>query len=184
MKHLASACLVWMLVGCSTPGDVLEQARHGAALSSALSESLTAYTARTRALDEERERLLAKSRADALQFRLLDRQAEQVFSLAGQSGLTAQYQSLRASADVIAKARDDARAEALKYAQSLDTLMAPLPGIDKNLAAVSKEFSGLGTELSSSRKLKVVTNAFKDIKAAGSAASAPAPAASAASSPT
>jgi uncharacterized membrane protein YccC len=179
----ALVCLIVLLAGCSTPQPVLEQARNGAALTNALSQALTSYSERIAVLDAAREKLLSQRRARSLQFRFLDSNAAEVYKLAGRSELTAQYATLKASADTIAKARADAADDAAQYAKTLEQLMGPLPDINKNLAGVSKDFTALGTELNASEKLKLVSNAFKEIKGASSVASAPAPAASAASSP-
>lgn len=182
MKNCLGLATCFVLIGCTTPPVVLQQASQGALLTGEFAKAIATYEAHTKVLDAERREILLASKASSLQFRLADVNASQVFALAGQGQLTSVYGQLRNSSDTIAKAREDARAEAKKYADEMEALMGALPDLSKRLGAVGTEFTGLGTELSSSQRLKAVTDAFAAIKAPAASASASAAAPAAASS--
>lgn len=184
MKNALTFAASSVLMACSTPQVVLQQASSGAQLTSEFSKAIATYEAQTKILDKERQQILLAAKSSALQYRVLDINASQTFALAGQTQLTSMYDQLRNSSDTIAKAREDAKVDAKKYADELEALMGPLSELSKRLGAVGSEFNGLSTEVSSSQRLKVVTDAFAAIKAPSAAASAAAPAPAApASSP-
>ena len=109
MKNCVTVLACGVLVACSTPQVVLQQASNGAQLTGEFSKAMASYEAQTKILDKERQQILLTSKASILQYHVLDINASQTFALAGQSQLSSMYDQLKNSSDTIAKAREDAK---------------------------------------------------------------------------
>ena len=150
--------------GCASPQPALDQANHGAALTAGLHEELRAFrgvqakvaSSRLDTIREQERRISEYERSTSFN--------DRVAKLAGNTDTSNLYQELSGLADSIAadEAAHNQRLGELK--ERLDALLKPLPDSATKLAAVQKAMALLGSELSASERIRLVTGFVSELK--------------------
>jgi hypothetical protein len=199
---LAGGIAVTLLVSCSTPPQALDQANNGVRLTKSLQLELERY--QRHAALSARRRLDSIARLEVGAGEIARDQAYAAY-LDTEAGKTQEMQArvrIRDASDTYAKLVADEERSRDELATRLAALVADLPAPAGKLGAVQKALADLGTELSMADRVALVTKFLDEAKAIvdqnvaaaegavpepapppASAASAPEPAASTASSP-
>ncbi|MEJ8839331.1 hypothetical protein [Ramlibacter sp. AN1133] len=163
-RLLAACAAAATLAACSTPQVALDQANNGVGLTQNLQDELALY-ARNAKLSAGR-RLSSVATQDAATVRMVrDNDYETYLSTkAGKDPQIAAQDRIRDASDTYLRLLIEEQKARAEIAARLPGLVQDLPSPAEKLNAVQKTLADLGTELSASERLAVVTKFLKDAK--------------------
>ena len=160
-----SACmLVAISSGCATPPAALEQANHTVNLTQALKVELERYQRNTQISAERRFKVIQQDEAYIAAVQKQGMLDEYFRGKAGLDQHNAAEALLLDAANQRAKQNDDQEKARKELADRLAKLLQDLPSPSEKLEAVQKAMAELGTELSMTERVAIITTFFSEAK--------------------
>lgn len=193
MKFIKPPLILAVLVilsGCSTPQVALDQANNGVSLIQKLQNELQRYKTSSKLSSERRLGIIDQLDTSTSNTALIHSMEQYRLSKAGLSDVLAARDRLRDDSDTLAKQIADRKKAQQDRATRLADLVKGLPTPTEKLGEAQKAMAELGTELSASERVAIVTKFLEQAKCiaeqgaksstGGGKATPPTPAASAA----
>lgn len=183
--------LALLVVACTTPKIAMDQATNTVSLIQNLQTELTKYRANAQRSAERRLNSTKQADVGTLEAALNHQWGDYLYRESGLGSELAARTRLRDASDAYSKIISDQDKARDELAARLLTITKALPSPNEKLGAVQKAMAQLGTELSASERVAIVTTFLQQAKCvvdqsakpSESAASSPASPASGASAP-
>jgi flagellar biosynthesis chaperone FliJ len=161
----ACAAAAAVLVGCSTPQPLLDQANNGAALTMLLQAEMNQFRAVQSDIAQQRIESVRRQLASLATYQSNAEFDERVKEVAGATATNQLYADLRTLADSRG-ADEKALAQQLSQIDAdLKKVLAPLPDVSSALDTTQKKLAAMGEELSAEDRIKIVTSFAREINA-------------------
>jgi hypothetical protein len=164
-RLLASVAIAALVVACTTPQPALDQANHGVKLAENLRAELVRYQRNVEIAGKRRIKVIEE---DEAYIGLVSANGALTDFLRTQSGMSSELAGetlLRNTADERGKFVDEQEKARQELAAQLAQLLKDLPSPAEKLGAVQKTMAELGSELSASERIKIVSTFLNEVKA-------------------
>ena len=158
-----------ILAACGTPQVALDQAQHGVALIEGLTKELTRYDRNTKLAEARRLAAIKDNKASVSLNASQTQLTSGLMTDAGMTGPLATEALLHRAAGYYGRLVDQQEKDRIELAEKMSKLLQDVPSPADKLAAVQKAMAEMGTQLSPSERLAIVTTFISEVKAASDA---------------